>query len=253
MSDWERRPLSERQLTYAALDAFVLLQIYDAIVGSFSAEQLQPYLFTFNGSRAQPRHDQVSREQQHLMQTEPAKLSHDSGSETSRPCSTTDAASQSSLPVASAAQPQLPFSEHAQPCIQALCSSPGTDSRQPHQHRMPNAQARTFIARPGPCSSLRKHALHGPPTLSALLHSMLAQKQPVSLPQHWRRVAVRQQLSSCGRTAALQPTAGRCWQAFHAACVHGQRCNMLRCCRLCAMASHSCTSLLTVASAFRHM
>lgn len=29
MSDWEARPLSERQMTYAALDAHVLLRLYD--------------------------------------------------------------------------------------------------------------------------------------------------------------------------------------------------------------------------------
>lgn len=31
MSDWEKRPLSSRQLEYAALDAFVLLQIFNVI------------------------------------------------------------------------------------------------------------------------------------------------------------------------------------------------------------------------------
>lgn len=209
MSDWERRPLSDRQLTYAALDAFVLLQIYDAIVGSFSPQQLQPYLFTFNGTRAQPRHDKVFQEQD-VIQTEPAKLRQDSDSGKSSPGSTTDTASSSSVPAASAEQNQL---EHAQPHVQANDTSPNTNPRQSHQQGTLTSQARTFTARPDPRSSLRKHALHGPPTVSALLHSTLAQKQPASLPQPRRRVALRQQLSSCGRTAVLQPTAlapGRC-------------------------------------------
>ena len=56
MSDWERRPLSSRQLTYAALDAFVLLQIVEAITHgepAITSQQLQQFTFTYDGHQAQ--------------------------------------------------------------------------------------------------------------------------------------------------------------------------------------------------------
>lgn len=56
MSDWGRRPLSSRQLTYAALDAFVLLQIVEAITqggSALSQQQLQQFLFTCSAQNPQ--------------------------------------------------------------------------------------------------------------------------------------------------------------------------------------------------------
>lgn len=51
ISDWERRPLSSKQLEYAALDAFVLLQIYDVISNpntGLSPGQLQSCLYSYH-------------------------------------------------------------------------------------------------------------------------------------------------------------------------------------------------------------
>lgn len=38
VSDWDRRPLSARQVEYAALDARVLVRIYEALVGEGGEE-----------------------------------------------------------------------------------------------------------------------------------------------------------------------------------------------------------------------
>lgn len=58
MSDWEKRPLSSRQLEYAALDAFVLLQLYDVISNpntGLSQAQLQSCLYSHHAQRPSPR------------------------------------------------------------------------------------------------------------------------------------------------------------------------------------------------------
>ena len=65
MSDWERRPLSDRQLTYAALDAFVLLQIFDAITqgkDAINQQQLQQFISTYSaqGPQHSTHHSRVS-------------------------------------------------------------------------------------------------------------------------------------------------------------------------------------------------
>lgn len=55
-SDWERRPLSSKQLEYAALDAFVLLQIYDVISNpntGLSRGQLQSCLYSHHAGGRQ--------------------------------------------------------------------------------------------------------------------------------------------------------------------------------------------------------
>jgi hypothetical protein len=54
MSDWERRPLSSKQTEYAALDAFVLLELYDAIAKpsqGLTQQQLEPFLYSFTDQR----------------------------------------------------------------------------------------------------------------------------------------------------------------------------------------------------------
>lgn len=56
MSDWEKRPLSSRQLEYAALDAFVLLQIFNVISNrqtGLSQAQLQSCLHSYPAQRPQ--------------------------------------------------------------------------------------------------------------------------------------------------------------------------------------------------------
>ena len=56
MSDWERRPLSSKQTEYAALDAFVLLELYDAITKpgqGLTQQQLEPFLYSFTGQKRQ--------------------------------------------------------------------------------------------------------------------------------------------------------------------------------------------------------
>lgn len=69
MSDWERRPLSSRQLTYAALDAYVLLQIVEAITHeepAITSQQLQQFTFTYDGHRPQSRN--LAREHENQSQ-----------------------------------------------------------------------------------------------------------------------------------------------------------------------------------------
>lgn len=56
MSNWERRPLSDKQLEYAALDAFVLLDIYDVIADpekGLSQQQLQSLAYSYIGQKRQ--------------------------------------------------------------------------------------------------------------------------------------------------------------------------------------------------------
>jgi len=56
MSDWERRPLSSKQTEYAALDAFVLLELYDAIAKpgqGLTQQQLEPFLYSFTDQKRQ--------------------------------------------------------------------------------------------------------------------------------------------------------------------------------------------------------
>ncbi len=57
MSDWEQRPLSSRQTEYAALDAFVLLQVYDAITGGqgLTQQQLEPFVYSYTDQKRQQR------------------------------------------------------------------------------------------------------------------------------------------------------------------------------------------------------
>lgn len=57
MSDWEKRPLSSKQMEYAALDAFVLLQIYDIVSNpntGLSQAQLQSCLYSHHAHGCQP-------------------------------------------------------------------------------------------------------------------------------------------------------------------------------------------------------
>lgn len=57
MSDWEKRPLSSSQLKYAALDAFVLLQIYDVVSNpntGLRQAQLQSCLYSHDATGRQP-------------------------------------------------------------------------------------------------------------------------------------------------------------------------------------------------------
>ena len=54
MSDWERRPLSDKQVEYAAMDAFVLLDIYDVIADpekGLSQQQLQSLTYNYIGQK----------------------------------------------------------------------------------------------------------------------------------------------------------------------------------------------------------
>ena len=56
MSDWERRPLSSKQTEYAALDAFVLLELYDAIAKpgqGLTQQQLEPFVYSFTDQKRQ--------------------------------------------------------------------------------------------------------------------------------------------------------------------------------------------------------
>ena len=56
MSDWERRPLSIKQTEYAALDAFVLLELYDAVAKpgqGLTQQQLEPFLYSFTDQKRQ--------------------------------------------------------------------------------------------------------------------------------------------------------------------------------------------------------
>ena len=58
MSDWERRPLTSKQTEYAALDAFVLLQIYDVITApshGLTQPQLEPFVYSYVGHKRQQR------------------------------------------------------------------------------------------------------------------------------------------------------------------------------------------------------
>ena len=57
MSDWERRPLSSKQTEYAALDAFVLLELYSAITDpaqGLAQQQLEPYIYNYSSQKLQP-------------------------------------------------------------------------------------------------------------------------------------------------------------------------------------------------------
>ena len=57
MSDWERRPLSSKQTEYAALDAFVLLELYSAITDpmqGLTQQQLEPHIYNYNGQKLPP-------------------------------------------------------------------------------------------------------------------------------------------------------------------------------------------------------
>ena len=57
MTDWEKRPLSSKQLEYAALDAFVLLQIYDIVSNpntGLRQAQLQSCLYSHHPHGRQP-------------------------------------------------------------------------------------------------------------------------------------------------------------------------------------------------------
>lgn len=57
MSDWEKRPLSAKQLEYAALDAFVLLQLFDVIFNpntGLSRAQLHSCLYSHCAQGRQP-------------------------------------------------------------------------------------------------------------------------------------------------------------------------------------------------------
>ncbi|KAL0033286.1 hypothetical protein WJX77_001863 [Trebouxia sp. C0004] len=56
MSDWEHRPLSSKQTEYAALDAFVLLDLYDVIAKpsqGLTQQQLEPFLYSFTDQKRQ--------------------------------------------------------------------------------------------------------------------------------------------------------------------------------------------------------
>lgn len=44
VSEWERRPLRKAQLHYAAMDAYVLLLMYDALLKMPSAEEEVMYV-----------------------------------------------------------------------------------------------------------------------------------------------------------------------------------------------------------------
>ena len=56
MSNWEQRPLSSKQVEYAALDAFVLVEIYDVITDPYQGltqEQLDKLTYSFMGQARQ--------------------------------------------------------------------------------------------------------------------------------------------------------------------------------------------------------
>jgi len=44
MSDWDKRPLKPDQLTYAALDAFVLIQIFDSLRENAGKQNALPFV-----------------------------------------------------------------------------------------------------------------------------------------------------------------------------------------------------------------
>lgn len=71
MSNWEQRPLSSKQIEYAALDALVLLDIFDVITrpqNGLKQQELQPLIYSYTGQRRQRSGDIGSQPAGHLSQ-----------------------------------------------------------------------------------------------------------------------------------------------------------------------------------------
>jgi ribonuclease D len=76
MGDWTARPLSQRQMHYAALDAFVLPQLYDRLCSELGEQRSQQLLkqHTTSVRRVSAADGEQQQQQQDTPQKRPAEV-----------------------------------------------------------------------------------------------------------------------------------------------------------------------------------